>query len=105
MRSRPVAVAPWVMRQLGSARGQLWPVHGRCCRGFQHGPRVVVHIAGVAGHDSGDGRRAAALDREANACCDGDKRYCGCDERQKSDQSPRSQATVRAEHACVLASP
>ena len=73
-------VPPWVLRRLGLTRGRLSPMASRCRRCFQRGPRAgAVHGAGIADHNPGDGR-TVALSREVGACCDRDKRCCGCDE-------------------------
>src|SRR5215831_9684894 len=83
----PGGVAPWVMGQLGLTWDRPWLEDSRCRRCLYR-PRVVVRGAGAAGHDPGNGRRTVALNHQARARCDGDKRCCGCDEREGSDQSP-----------------
>jgi hypothetical protein len=96
----PGAVPPWMLRRLGLTRMRL-PLVDNGCRG----PRAAVYGAGIAGHDPGDGWRIAALSREVGTYCDRDKECRGCDDQERSGQSPRSQATVRPGHACGLASP
>jgi len=53
-----------------------------------------VRDAGADGHDPGTGRRTAALNRKAGTCRDGSNDYRGCDECERSGQSPWPHATA-----------
>jgi len=63
----------------GGTGSRRWLMGGRRGRCLRYGPGIAVPGAGVARHDC-SGRRAAATNHQAGACCAGDKRSRGCDQ-------------------------